>query len=79
VHVEREAAVSLVRGLVQIVLVGLVLVLLLHGNLLVGVLILLGMTVAAAVIVSHRARGTKDALRLSFYSIAAGAGVVVAR
>jgi putative ABC transport system permease protein len=49
--------------------VGLILVLLLHGNLLVGVLILLGMTVAAAVIVSRRARRTKDALRLSFYSI----------
>jgi putative ABC transport system permease protein len=78
VHVERETGVSLVRGLVQIVLVGLILVLLLHGNLLVGVLILLGMTVAAAVIVSRRARRTKDALRLSFYSIAAGAGVVIA-
>jgi putative ABC transport system permease protein len=47
VHVEREAAVSIARGLVQMVFVGAVLALLLHGRLLVGVLILLAMTVAA--------------------------------
>ena len=47
VHVEREAAVSIVRGLVQMVFVGAILALLLHGSLLVGVLILLAMTIAA--------------------------------
>jgi putative ABC transport system permease protein len=42
------------------------------------VLILLAMTVAAAVTASRRARGINDALLLSFYSIAAGAGVAIA-
>ena len=48
VHVERETAISMVRGLVQMVFVGLVLAVLLHGNLPVGVLILLAMTFAAS-------------------------------
>ena len=78
VHVERETVISLVRGLVQIAVVGLVLAALLHGNLLVGALILLAMTAAAAVIASRRAQGIKDALLISFYSIAAGSGVVIA-
>src|SRR3977135_2929007 len=78
VHVERETAISLGRGLVQMVLVGMVLAVLLHGNLLVGVLILLGMTFAAAVTASRRARDIKGSLLLSFYAIAAGSGVVIA-
>ncbi|HEY0070064.1 MAG TPA: ABC transporter permease, partial [Chloroflexia bacterium] len=72
VHVERETVISLVRGLVQIAVVGLVLAVLLHGDLLVGALILLAMTAAAAVIASRRAQGIKDALLISFYSIAVG-------
>jgi len=78
VHVERETAISLGRGLVQMVFVGMVLAVLLHGNLLVGVFILLGMTFAAAVTASRRARDIKDSLLLSFYAIAAGAGVAIA-
>jgi putative ABC transport system permease protein len=78
VHVERETMLSLVRGLVQMVFVGMVLALLLHGNALVGMLILLAMTFAAAVTASRRAQGIKDALLLCFYAIAAGAGVVIA-
>src|SRR5882672_991369 len=78
VHVERETAISLVRGLVQMVLVGAVLALLLHGNLLVGALILLAMTFAAAVTASRRAQGIEGSLLLSFYAIAAGSGVVIA-
>lgn len=78
VHVEREAAVSLARGLVQMVAVGVVLALLLHGSLLIGALILLGMTFAAAVTASRRAPDIKGALVLSFYAIAAGAAVVIA-
>ena len=78
VHVEREAAISVMRGLVQMVLVGMGLAVLLHGNLLVGVLILLAMTFAAAVTASRRAKDMKDSLLLSFYAIAAGSGVVIA-
>ena len=51
VHVERETALSLARGLIQMMAVGIVLALLLHGSLLIGVLILLAMTFAA---VHHR-------------------------
>jgi putative ABC transport system permease protein len=77
VHVEREAVLSLARGLVQMVAVGVVLALLLHGNLLIALLILLGMTVAAAVTASRRASGIKDPVLLSFYAIAAGSSVVI--
>ena len=78
VHVERETAVSMVRGLVQMVFVGMVLAVLLHGNLLVGVLILLAMTFAAAVTASRHAPDIKGSLLLTFYAIAAGSGVVIA-
>src|SRR6267154_4019792 len=78
VHVERETAISAARGLVQMVFVGLVLAVLLHGNLLVGALILLAMTFAAAVTASRRAQDIKGSLLLSFYAIAAGSGVVIA-
>ena len=78
VHVERETITSLARGLVQMVAVGVVLGVLLHGSLLLGVLILLAMTVAAAATASRRAPGIRGALPLCFYAIAAGAGVVIA-
>jgi len=77
VHVERETLISLLRGLAQMALVGVILALLLQRHLLVGGLILLAMTGAAAVTAARRAPGIPDALRLSFYSIAAGAGIVV--
>jgi putative ABC transport system permease protein len=78
VHVERETAISMVRGLVQMVLVGMVLAVLLHGDLLIGVLILIAMAIAAAVTASRRAQGVKGSLLLCFYAIAAGSGVVIA-
>ncbi len=77
VHVEREAAISIARGLVQMVLVGMVLALLLKGSLLVGSLILLLMMVAAAVTAARRLKGIAGAVHLSFWSIAAGAGLVI--
>jgi putative ABC transport system permease protein len=78
VHVERETAISMVRGLVQMVFVGMVFAVLLHGNLLVGMLILLAMTFAAAVTASRRAQDIRGSLLLSFYAIAAGSGIVIA-
>lgn len=78
VHVEREAAISIGRGLVQMVAVGLVLALLLHGDLLIGALILLSMTVAAAVTASRRLKGMAAPVRLSFWAILAGSAVVIA-
>jgi putative ABC transport system permease protein len=76
-QVEREAVSSMARGLVQMVVVGTILALLLQGSLLIGVLILLGMTFAAAVTAARRLPEIKGSLLLSFYAIAAGAGVVI--
>lgn len=78
VHVEREAAVSIGRGLLQMVAVGVVLALLLRGNLLIGALILLLMTVAAAFTASRRLNGIAAPARLSFWAILAGSAVVIA-
>jgi putative ABC transport system permease protein len=78
VHVEREAALSIGRGFVQMVLVGVVLALLLHGNLLIGAIILFLMMIAAAVTASLRVRDMSDAKLLAFWSIAAGSGVAIA-
>jgi putative ABC transport system permease protein len=77
-RVERETAISIARGLVQMVFVGIVLAVLLHGSLLIGATILVGMTFAAAVTASRRAKGIPNSLLLSFYAIAAGGGVVIA-
>jgi len=77
VHVEREAVMSMARGLVQMTIVGTILALLLNGSLLIGALILLGMTFAAAVTAARRLPEIKGALLLSFYAIAAGAGVAI--
>jgi putative ABC transport system permease protein len=78
VHVERETVTSLARGFAQMALVGVILALLLNSNLLVGVLILFAMMVAAALTASRRAHGISGARSLSFYSIAAGSGIVIA-
>ena len=78
VHVEREAAISIGRGLLQMVAVGVVLALLLRGNLLIGALILLLMTVAAAFTASRRLNGIAAPARLSFWAILAGSAVVIA-
>lgn len=78
VHVEREAVVAMARGLVQMVLVGLVLALLLHGRLLIGCLILFLMAIAAAMTAAQRLKGMAGTLPLCLWSITAGAGTVIA-
>jgi len=77
VNVEREAAISIARGLVQMVFVGIVLALLLHGSLLIGALILVLMTIAAAATASRRLKGVGSPVLLSFWAILAGSGVVI--
>jgi putative ABC transport system permease protein len=78
VHVEREAAISMARGLVQMVLVGMVLGLLLQGSLLIGALILLLMAFAAAVTASRRLKDVNGSVLVAFWSITAGGGIVIA-
>jgi putative ABC transport system permease protein len=77
VHVEREAVLSLARGFVQMIAVGVVLALLLRGTVLIAILILIGMTFAAAITAARRAQGLDRPWLLSFCAIAAGAGVAI--
>jgi putative ABC transport system permease protein len=77
IHVEREAVVSIARGFVQMVLVGVVLALLLSGNLLIGSAILLLMMIMAAVTAARRGGEMKDSKLLSFVAIAAGSGITI--
>jgi putative ABC transport system permease protein len=77
VEVRREAAVSIVRGLVQMVLVGLLLAALVHGPALTGLAILGVMTLAAAYTASRRLAKLSGSFGLSLLAIAAGAGTTL--
>lgn len=77
VRVGRETSFSLVRGLLQMALVGVVLGLLLTGGLLVGALILLGMMFAAGWTAAHRLPQIEGSLLISFLAIGIGAGTVI--
>jgi putative ABC transport system permease protein len=78
IHVERETATALVRGLLQIVVVGSVLAVLLRGPRWTSVFILALMMVAAAATSARRAKRIPGAFRASLYAIAGGAGAVIA-
>jgi putative ABC transport system permease protein len=77
IHVERETAIALVRGLAQICVVGSALVLLMRGPRWTSVPILVAMTAAAAQTSARRARRIPGALRASLYGIGLGAGPVI--
>jgi putative ABC transport system permease protein len=78
IHLERDAAVALVRGIVQIMIMGSLLMLLLKAPRWSSVFLLAGMIVAAGSISAGRAKGIPGAQKVSTYSIAAGAGLVTA-
>jgi putative ABC transport system permease protein len=78
IHLETEAIVAMLRGIVQIVAVGSILVLLLHGPRWTSGFLLAGMMVAAGAISARRAKGMPDAFRVSTWAIACGAGSVIA-
>ena len=78
IHLESESALALLRGLVQIVAVGSVLVLLLQAPRWTGAFLLAGMIAAAGVTSSKRAKGIPGAFQVSTYAIASGAGSVIA-
>lgn len=77
IHLERETIISLVRGLIQIVIVGSVLALLLGGPPWTSIIVLLGMMAAAASIAARRARGIPGAFSVSLAGIGVGAGIVI--
>lgn len=78
IHLERETTLALVRGFIQIVAVGSVLVLLFRGPAWTSVIVLLFMMLAAAATSARRAQDISGAFVVSFYAIAGGAGVVIA-
>jgi len=65
------------RGIVQIVAVGMILAFLLHGPRWVAVPVLAGMILAAADIVRRRAQRIRQAMPLALLSILCGAGLVL--
>jgi putative ABC transport system permease protein len=78
IHMEREVVIALLRGLLQVVAVGSVLVWVFKGPGFISILILLGMMFAAATIAARRAKGIAGAFQVSLYGISIGSGVVIA-
>lgn len=78
IHLESDAAIALLRGIVQIVAVGSILALLLKAPRWTSVFLLVGMVLAAGSISAKRAKNIPGAVKVSTYSIAAGAGLVTA-
>jgi len=78
IHLESEAAIAMVRGLVQIIAVGSVLVIMLRAPRWTGAFLLAAMIVAAGATSAKRAKGVPGSFRVSTYSIACGAGSVIA-
>jgi putative ABC transport system permease protein len=77
VHLERETVVALIRGLVQIVAVGSVLILVFRGPFWTSILVLLFMMLAAAATAARRAQDIPGAFKISLYGIFGGAGLVI--
>ncbi len=78
IYLEREIVVALVRGFVQVVLIGSLLLLLLQGPLWTSVVVLLAMMFFAAVLAQKRAGGIEGAFWVSLTGIGLGAGFVIA-
>lgn len=78
IHLERETIGALIRGIVQIIAVGSILVLLLRGPAWTSIFLLAAMIVAAAATSSQRAKGIPGTFLVSLYAIGAGAGAVIA-
>jgi len=78
IHLESEAAIALLRGLVQIIAVGSVLVIMLRAPRWTGAFFLAAMIIAAGATSAKRAKGVPGSFQVSTYSIACGAGSVIA-
>jgi putative ABC transport system permease protein len=78
IHLEKELAIAMARGLVQIVAVGSLLLLLLRGPSWTSIILLLAMIVAAGATSARRAKGMPGAFQVSTWAIACGAGSVIA-
>jgi putative ABC transport system permease protein len=78
IHLVSETLIAMMRGLVQIVAVGSILVLLLGGPRWTSGFCLAAMMIAAGAISARRAKGIPGAFRVSAWAIVFGAGSVIA-
>src|SRR5258705_13403653 len=78
IHLEKDVLIAMARGLVQIIAVGSILVILLRAPRWTSGFLLAGMILAAGATSARRAKGIPDAFRVSAWSIALGAGSVIA-
>jgi len=74
----KDLPVAMLRGIIQIVAVGAVLAIMLHGPQWTSLIVLVAMMLAAASIVRKRASRIPRGFRLALVSICAGAGAVLA-
>ena len=77
IHLEKEILIALLRGLVQVVAVGAILLYIFQGPVLFGFVILSGMMALAAKTAEKRAKGLPGAFRVGLYGIGIGAGSVI--
>jgi putative ABC transport system permease protein len=78
IHLERELSVAMVRGLLQIVAVGSILLLLLRAPDWTSIFLLAAMMIAAGATSARRAKGVPGAFQVSTWAIVCGAGSVIA-
>jgi putative ABC transport system permease protein len=77
IRLQSEAVVALVRGICQIVIVGLLLTLVLGRVRWLSTFVLLGMMLAGALIAAQRAKHIPGILQVTMRSILLGAGLVI--
>ncbi len=78
IHLGKDLAIAMARGLVQIVAVGSILLLLLRAPSWTSVFLLIAMMIAAGATSARRAKGMPGAFQVSTWAIACGAGSVIA-
>lgn len=77
IHLEREIVIALLRGLVQVVAAGVVLLFIFNRSELTGFIILAGMMVLATKTSQKRAKKLPGAFTVSLLGITLGAGTVI--
>lgn len=78
IHLEKELGIALIRGLVQIIAVGSILLLMLRAPSWSSIFLLAAMIVAAGATSAGRAKGMPGAFPVSTWAIACGAGSMIA-
>ena len=77
IYLQREAGIALVRGITQIIFVGLLLTFVLGASQWLSALVLVGMMLAGAVVAARRTKHIPGILHVTTRSIVIGAGLVI--